>query len=207
MNQWRHPVFRSVLVVLAVLSVVSVSAAHAQSGRLRGRVTDQWENGIAGVVITTELVAGGAGRETTTDEDGDFVISGVPPGDWLLEFRADGYQGVRAPTRVQALNTNRPLRIELEALPPGGRLNGDPEFEAEGGTPNIKFTEDGRFEFVDAEGEGQGTYGIVELTAVMVVRDYDGPDDKYSIAEPVVVTFPTDQHLSLTWGDATLPKK
>ena len=60
---------------------------------------------------------------------------------------------------------------------------------------------------MDAEGEGQGTYGIVELTAVMVVRDYDGPDDKYSIAEPVVVTFPTDQYLSLTWGDATLPKK
>ena len=137
MNQWRHPVFRSVLVVLAVVSVVSVSAAHAQGGRLRGRVMDQWENGIAGVVITMERVAGGAGRETTTDEDGDFVFSGVPPGDWLLEFGAElnGYQGIRAPTRVQALSTNRPASDRAGGPSPGRPAQRRPGVRGRRGPP------------------------------------------------------------------------
>ena len=40
-----------------------------------------------------------------------------------------------------------------------------------------------------------------------VVRDYDGDDDKYSISEPVVVTFANDQFTSLTWEGATLRKQ
>ena len=48
-----------------------------------------------------------------------------------------------------------------------------------GGTP-IAFDGDGKFEFKDANGEGEGTYGIDALSVVMVVRDYDGPNDSYS---------------------------
>ena len=56
---------------------------------------------------------------------------------------------------------------------PGGRLRGEQEFEGEGGSPKITFKEDGVFEFEDAEGEeGEGTYGVVELNALLVVRDY-----------------------------------
>ena len=63
-------------------------------------------------------------------------------------------------------------------------------------------------EFEDAEGEeGEGTYGVVELNALLVVRDYDGDDDKYSISDPVVVTFANDLFTSLTWEGATLRKQ
>ena len=61
------------------------------------------------------------------------------------------------------------------------------------------------FEFEDAEGED--IYGIVELNAVMIVRDDDGPDDKHTIKEPVVVPFPNNRFNSLSWGDATLTKQ
>ena len=84
---------------------------------------------------------------------------------------------------LSRLSANRPVELELEAVPLGGVFRGGQEFEAEGGTPNIAFDGDGRFEFEDSEGEGEGTYGIVDQTAVMIVRDYDGPDDKYSISE------------------------
>ena len=47
----------------------------------------------------------------------------------------------------------------------------------------------GSFEFEDTEGAGEGTYGIVELAAVLIVRDYDGPDDKFTVQTPVVVEF------------------
>ena len=63
------------------------------------------------------------------------------------------------------------------------------------------------FEFEDANGGGEGTYGIVELSAVMVIRDYDGPGDTYSVNEPVVVMFADDQFTSLTWSDTSLVKK
>ena len=42
---------------------------------------------------------------------------------------------------------------------------------------------------------------------VLTVRDYDGPDDKYAITEPVVVTAPNEGFLSLVWGETTLTKK
>ena len=73
--------------------------------------------------------------------------------------------------------------------------------------PRIKFDDDGTFDFEDAEGEGEGTYGIVELSAVMIVRDYDGPDDKYTVTQPVVVTFSSGQFDSLAWNGTTLTKK
>ena len=99
--------------------------------------------------------------------------------------------------------------LPVSARPPGGLFRGDQEFEAEGGTPGIAFDAEGGFEFEDSEGEGEGegNYGIVDQTAVMTVRDYDGSDDKYSITEPVIVTFLTDQFVSLTWADATLARK
>ena len=47
----------------------------------------------------------------------------------------------------------------------------------------------------------------MELEGALTVRDYDGDDDKFSITEPVVVTFANDLFNSLTWGEATLSEK
>ena len=41
----------------------------------------------------------------------------------------------------------------------------------------------------------------------MIVRDYDGDDDKYSVVEPVVVPFSTDQFNDLTWEGLTLTRQ
>ena len=188
--------------------LLSVTAAYglAQGGQFRGKVTDEWGNGLEGALVTAQSSAGGAPRETTTDENGEFLFIGMS-GEWVFEFRTDGYQGARMETRLRGLNTNRPTEVSLQVFPSGERFRSDTEFEAEGGTPKIKFDEDGMFEFEDANGGGEGTYGIVELSAVMVIRDYDGPDDTYSVNEPVVVMFADDQFTSLTWSDTSLVKK
>ena len=47
----------------------------------------------------------------------------------------------------------------------------------------------------------------MELEGHLTVRDYGGNDDKFSITEPVVVTFPNELYNSMTWGDTTLRKK
>lgn len=199
----RRPLL--ILTTLAVL-VVFFAADVAAQARFRGKVTDQWGNGLEGAQVVAERDGGGGSQEATTDDDGNFQLL-LASGEYTFQFLADGYQGVGTSLTLSQQDSIRPVEVDLEALPSGGRFRGDTEFEAEGGVPRVKFDGDGLFEFEDAEGEGIGTYGIVESSAVMVVREYDGSGDQYSVNEPVVVTFTSDQFTSLIWGDATLVKQ
>lgn len=198
----------SILVTAAtVVGVACLTSEALGQGRVMGEVTDDWGNGLGGVQIAVERTDGGGSYEGTTEDDGEYIILGLQSGSYELTFTLDGYQGVRVAENVRS-SGGRPLDVELEALASGGRLRGEQEFEAAGGSPKIKFTDEGMFEFEDAEGEeGEGTYGVDALDAVLVVRDYDGDDDKYSLSEPVVVTFASDQYTSLTWDGVTLNKK
>ena len=196
----------AVALVTAVLATLVVHEAFAQLLQARGRVTDEWGNPLEGVQVEAMREGGGgSNRSSITDEDGEFQMIGLTSSSYQFTYTLDGYQGIRQSREIRT--TTRPARVELEALPTGSRLRNETEFDAEGGTPRIKFDDDGTFDFEDAEGEGEGTYGIVELSAVMIVRDYDGPDDKYTITQPVVVTFSSGQFDSLTWNGTTLTKK
>ncbi len=174
--------------------------------RLRGTVTDEWGNGLEGTRVILQRAETTTTRDTMTEEDGTYQFISVSVGEYTIEFHAEGYQAIRSPISARVTDT-RPIDIELEALPFGSRFRDDTKFEAEGGTPRIAFDRDGKFEFKDANGEGEGTYGIDALSVVMIVRDYDGPDDSYSVSESVVVTSPDDQFTGLTWGETALMKK
>ena len=197
----------STLAAAAMVAVFLVGNAWGQS-RVSGKVTDRWGNGLSEVQIVVDRRDGGAGgRTATTEDNGDFFMLGLATGGYTFTFSLNGYQGVQYGTPIRARD-NELIEIELAVNATGVRLRGEQEFEAAGGSPKIKFREDGVFEFEDVDGEeGEGTYGIVDLDAQLVVRDYDGDDDKYSIVEPVVVTFANDQFRSLTWDGATLNKK
>ena len=190
-------------VTAGVLLSVSVAHGLAQPGQARGKVTDEWGNGIESTLVTAQ--SSGRTQEATTDEDGNFLFVGLSSDEWVFEFRADSYQPARMNRSVQRLSANRPIQVVLTMS--GRRFLNETEFEAEGGTAKITFSADGSFAFDDANGDGEGTYGIVEQSAVMIIRDYDGPDDTYSVNAPVVVTFADDQFTSLTWSDTTLVKK
>ena len=197
------------VIATTVLLVLATAVTAGAQGNFRGKLTDQWDNPIGGALVAMQPGENtAAGRvERTTEEDGSFQFLNMAQGDWTLELQVDGYYPERLALPISRAANNRPVNLELEALPPGGWFSDDVEFEAEGGTPSIKFNAEGRVEFTDAEGEGEGTYGIVDLAALFVVRDYDGSDEKYSIAEPVTVTFSSGEFGSLTWGEDTLAKK
>ena len=163
-------------------------------------------NGLDDARVILERQETTTTRDTMTEEDGTYQLVGLPIGAYTIEFHAEGYQAIRSVITLRASDT-RPVDVKLEALAFGSRFRDDTEFEAEGGTPMIAFDGDGEFEFKDADGEGKGTYGIDALSVVMIVREYDGPDDKYSVGEPVVVTSPDDQFTSLAWSEMTLMKK
>ena len=207
--------FRTFAVALVTMGVTSLFAydAFAQSGLTQGSVTDTWGNPLEGVEIEIQREDGGGEMRTAvTDEDGEFQLIGLDGAAYRFVYRLEGYQGAAQIREVSSRGfssrrRSRPSPVALELDGGGVFLQDDTEFEAEGGRPSLKLTPEGMFEFEDAEGEGEGNYSIQELNAILIVRDYDGPDDKYTITEPVVVTAPTNQFMSLVWGDMTLNKK
>jgi hypothetical protein len=205
----RYIVSRCCLLLFLTVFVVQTLAADAEAqGRTMGQVTDEWGNELEGASILAEPEdAPGGAQDTTTDDDGEFLFVGLARGRWSFTATMDGYQGLRQITNISQLNSNRPIEFELPALASGGRFRERTEFEAEGGLPKFRFEEDGAFEFEDADGEGKGTYGIVEESAVLVVREYDGADDKFSVATPVIVQFGDSMFTSLTHDGVELPKK
>ena len=133
--------FRSILVVVTVLvsGTFLVSDARGQ-GRVQGEVTDKWGNGLGVVQIAVERTDGGGSYSATTEDDGEYIILGLQSGTYEITFTLDGYQGVRVAENVRSSAGPR-LDVELEALASGGRLRGEQDFEAEGGSPKIKFKE------------------------------------------------------------------
>lgn len=192
---------------MAIGCLVGAAATAGAQSRTRGEVTDEWDNPLAGVTVTAEPTGPGSPQTAVTDEDGRFEFGLLSSGDWFFTAEVDGYQGVRQRAAISQLSQNRPVNFELPALPSGGLFRERTEFEAEGGTPRFRFDDDGTFEFEDAEGEGEGTYGIVELAAVLVVREYDGPDDKFNVQSPVVVAFGDAMFASMTYDGAQLQKR
>ena len=207
--------FRTLAAALAttVLATLVVQDVSAQTVRFGGTVTDTWGNPLEGVAVeATRQDGGGSTRSAVTDDDGEFQMIGLQSTTYEFTYRLDGYVGTRQIREIRSQVSlggarRRPAPIELEARGTGQYLRNEADFAAEGGTPSLTLKPDGTFEFEDAEGEGEGSYSIQEQSAILIVRDYDGPDDKYTISVPVVVTAPTSQFLSFAWGETTLNKQ
>ena len=196
---------------MAIGIVLSVAVSAAAQTVTRGQVTDEWDNGLEGVTVLAEPTDAGASQTTTTDEDGRFQFLGLSSARWSITATLNGYQGLRQVLTISRTSSsssgNQPVDFELPWLSTGGVFRERTDFEAEGGTPRFRFEEDHSFEFEDAGGEGEGNYGIVDLNAILIVRDYDGPDDKFSVNTPVVVDFADQQFSILTHDGMQLPKK
>ena len=204
----RHLRRSCVVALVAIGFVLSVGASAGAQNRTRGEITDEWDNPLEGATVLAERVQGVSQTQTaTTDKNGRFLFASLGPGQWSFTATLEGYQGLRQTVPIGGFSGTRPVNFELPVVSTGGRFRERTEFEADGGTPRFRFEEDGTFEFEDTDGEGEGTYGIVDLTAVLIVRDYDGPDDKFNVQTPVVVEFSDALFASLTHDGVQLPKK
>ncbi len=80
--------------VAAFLIALGATALIAQSisGSIVGTVRDPAGLPMAGARITLIHAATGVTRETATNERGDFVLSSVPPGEYSLAAKAEGFK-------------------------------------------------------------------------------------------------------------------
>src|ERR1044071_7282422 len=75
---------RLLFVLMAVLLTVPLALAEGQ-GEIKGRVTDAQGQGVPGAVVVFRNTITGAEHQATTDQNGDFSVTGLEPGRYALQ--------------------------------------------------------------------------------------------------------------------------
>ncbi|HJR17764.1 MAG TPA: TonB-dependent receptor [Gemmatimonadales bacterium] len=83
-------------VACALTIAATASSLLAQSGTIRGAVTDSAGSSLSNAAITVD----GTGLRTTTGNQGEYEIRGVPPGQRTVRARLIGFQAASADVTV-----------------------------------------------------------------------------------------------------------
>jgi tetratricopeptide (TPR) repeat protein len=120
--------WRRVAVAGAIIALCGVDRAHAQAGRVFGRVADaQSKEPIRGVTVVAENPAAVPDSFTAvSDNKGRFAMIGLRSGTWVLVARAPGYEPMSVSTTIRALAASAGIDFKLVKLPapPPGPLEG-----------------------------------------------------------------------------------
>ncbi len=91
-------------------AVLPVRAQEAERGGIAGTLTESWEGRpLAGATVTVR----GTTLATTTDAQGRFQLTGVPPGVYTLQFAAPGYSQAVLPEVLVAPGQTSPVTFSL----------------------------------------------------------------------------------------------
>ena len=101
---------------LAVLWMTAASLANAQSttGTISGRVTDDQNLPVPGVTVNVESPSLQGIRSVISSENGDYIVSLLPPGVYTVAFELSGFRNVR---RVVSLATTQSLPLNVSLGP------------------------------------------------------------------------------------------
>jgi outer membrane receptor protein involved in Fe transport len=99
-----------------LMSLVLSGSAYAQSATatLSGIATDSQGAVVSGASVTLTNPATRQQRQTTTNDDGSFVFSQLPPSAYVLDLKHAGFVSTQLPDVVLNVGDQRTLRIELK---------------------------------------------------------------------------------------------
>src|SRR5437762_5502759 len=105
----------SPLVSLLLLILVTATT-HAQSGgtTIRGTVKDPNGNVVAGATVTITDTARNFSRTQTTNDDGGYIFTAIPPGTYKLDVTAPGFKTASASGLVALVDTPTVKDVQLE---------------------------------------------------------------------------------------------
>jgi hypothetical protein len=82
---------RTLAICALVLGLASVATpAAAQTGQVRGKVTDADNKPVEGAKVTIQLVDNNSKFEVKTKKNGEFMQIGLPPGPYKITAEKDG---------------------------------------------------------------------------------------------------------------------
>jgi iron complex outermembrane recepter protein len=109
---WRFPSLLCFCLFLA--SGWAVAQESANSLTITGSVEDSTGASISGAQITLRDAAGTVNAKTVTDSAGQFSISGVLPGEYVLQTERKTFETSRKDVSVSAATPNAELRIVVK---------------------------------------------------------------------------------------------
>src|SRR5438046_7588532 len=119
------------LFLIAWSSVLLPVLVAQQPGVVRGAVEDPSGAPVAAAPVKLTAKATGTELKTVTDEKGHFVFPEVPPGEYVLRVKMEGFQKAEVPVEVGA-TPSAPQRVRLalanveEEITVSARVPSDP---------------------------------------------------------------------------------
>ncbi len=103
-------------VALVCLPALLALSALAQTGTtiVRGNVTDQQGQPIAGATVKLTSAEKNLSRTQTTNADGGYVFSAVPPGTYQVEVEAGGFKKLSVDNVAALVDTPREVSVQLQ---------------------------------------------------------------------------------------------
>ncbi len=113
---------KSGIPVVATLLLLLLTRAGAQTGTIKGKVKEANGKALDGVLVrATNQKNKDLKRESTTDSKGEFVITGLPEGEYSFSFEKRSYKKFTtrklALAAGETLNLNRVIEMTRESEP------------------------------------------------------------------------------------------
>ena len=87
----RHIVSRSLVICAMVLGLAAIAVpAAAQTGQIRGKVTDAENKPVEGAKVTIQQLDNNTKFEVKTKKNGEYMQIGLPPGQYKITAEKDG---------------------------------------------------------------------------------------------------------------------
>ena len=112
--------------VVAVLATSGVADAQSTTGTISGRVVDTQERTVPGVTVSVESPNLQGIRTAVTSENGDYIFTLLPPGQYTITFELSGFERQQrtvtvAPTQTLPIDVTMGLAGVAETVEVVGR--------------------------------------------------------------------------------------
>ena len=99
------------------LALLTASVAFAQTGSssLRGTINDTQGRAVAGAQVTIINEQKNFSRTQTTNDDGAYTFTAIPPGTYRLEVQATGFKKAQVSEVVAQIDTPGTFDVQMEA--------------------------------------------------------------------------------------------
>ena len=114
--------FQTLFLIILSLLVPASLAAQTHRASVRGTVYDPKGAAIPGASISLTSLETGDIRSATTNSDGEYAISSLPPGDYDIKIQSQGFESF---VQKVALLVNQERRLDVELRISGPAINYD----------------------------------------------------------------------------------
>jgi hypothetical protein len=103
-----------ILSALLVVLVSSITAFAQGTSTVRGTVKDPQDNVVAGATVTFTNAEKSFSRTQTTNQDGRYGFTAVPPGTYRLEVESQGFKKAAVAELRALVDTTSEINVQLE---------------------------------------------------------------------------------------------